>query len=87
MLSEICSFRVTWLLFIVFLVSYLSYPLRGQGAFVADFANKFIQFSALLAMSLRWSSQLASKVSEGNCTKGMKRRTALPFLMLERPDV
>jgi hypothetical protein len=44
-----------------------------------------MQFLALLAMSLRWSSQLASKVSEGNCTKGIKRRTALPFLMLERP--
>ena len=62
----------------------LSSQLRGVAA---DFANKFMQFLALLAMSLRWSSQPASKVSEGNCTEGIERRTALPFLMLERPDV
>ena len=29
MLLGICSFRVTWLLFIVFLVCYLSYPLNS----------------------------------------------------------
>ena len=29
MLSGICLFRATWRLFIVFLVSYLSYPLNS----------------------------------------------------------
>jgi hypothetical protein len=55
----------------------LSSQLRGVAA---DFANKFMQFLALLAMSLRWSSQPASKVSEGNCTKGYKKADGAAFL-------